>query len=75
MPHTERKLRELEQIVNNVNNIETQNPPYPTYLKDDIKPLVNKRRTSKIREIFESLKIKINMHTKQEEDKSTNERS
>lgn len=64
------KLNILEQ---SNENLEKQ--PYPTYSKTDVKPLVNGRKTSKIREIFEALKAKIHTHSKQFNDKSINERS
>ncbi len=53
-------------------NVEQPQEIYPTYSKDDIKPVVEKRRTSKIKEIFESLKSKICGHIKPTKD---NERS
>lgn len=48
--------------------------PYPTYFKDDVKPLVNERKTSKIKEIFETLKAKIRTHIKHTDDKTISER-
>lgn len=65
------KLKVLEQYNE---NIDPQKQSYPTYAKDDVKPLVNERKTSKIKEIFEALKAKIRMHTKQEDNKNINER-
>lgn len=52
--------------------VEVSTPIYSTYSKDDIKPVVEKRRTFKIREIFESLKSKICEHIRPTKD---NERS
>ena len=66
-----KKLNILEQ---GNGNIEPPKPPYPTYFKDDVRPLVNERKTSKIKEIFESLKSKIRMHTNQTDDKTIDER-
>ena len=65
------KLNLLEQ---SKENIEPPKPHYPTYFKDDVKPLVNKRKTSNIKEIFEALKSKIHTHTKQTDDKTISER-
>ena len=66
--------KKLEILNQRDENIEQQNTPYPTYCKDDVKTLVNKRRTSKIKEIFEALKSKIHMHIKQTDDKNISER-
>lgn len=55
-------------------NVASQNPPYPTYSKVDVKPLVNERKTSKIKEIFEALKAKIRTNTKQIYNKNITER-
>lgn len=68
--------KEMLNILDKSNeNIEPQNSPYPTYSKDDIKPLVNQRKISKIKEIFEYLKAKIHVSTKQTDDKDISERS
>ncbi len=48
--------------------------PYPTYLKSDVKELVKGRRISKIKEIFENLKSKINTKIKKTDDKNISER-
>ncbi len=66
-----RNLLELEEINE---NMELPKSPYPTYFKDDVKPLVNERKTSKIKEIFEALKAKIHTKTKQTDDKTISER-
>lgn len=42
---------------------------YPIYTKEDVMPVVNKRKISKIKEVFNDLKRKIHIHTK-----DTNER-
>ena len=65
------KLNLLEQ---SKENIEPPKPHYPTYFKDDVKPLVNERKTTKIKEIFEALKTKIRTYTKQTDDKTISER-
>ena len=65
------KLSILEQ---SKENIEPTKTPYPTYCKDDVKTLVNERRISKIKEIFEALKAKIHMQIKQTDDKTISER-
>lgn len=65
------KLNILEQ---RKENIEPPKLPYPTYFKDDVKPLVNERKTTKIKEIFEALKTKIRTYTKQTDDKTISER-
>lgn len=64
------KLDILEQ---SNEKIET-NQPYPTYSQDDIRPVVNTRRTSKIKEIFENLKSKILIRTKKTDDKDIGKR-
>lgn len=66
------KLNLLEQ---SKENIEPPKPYYPTYFKYDVKSLVNERKTSNIKEIFEALKSKIHTHTKQTDDKTISERS
>lgn len=47
---------------------------YPTYSKNDIKPVVKERRTSKIKEIFNKLKEKLHMNNRQTDEKSINDR-
>ena len=49
--------------------LESRNETYPTYLKDDVKPVVNERKTSKIKEIFEMIKAKMHTKIKQMDDK------
>ena len=58
------KLNMLEQGREGV-----ENPPYPTYTKNDVKPVVSERKTSKIKEIFEMIKAKLHTKTKQTDDK------
>lgn len=65
------KLNILEQ---RKENIEPPKLPYPTYFKEDVKPLVNERKTTKIKEIFVALKTKIRTYTKQTDDKTISER-
>lgn len=65
------KLSILEQAKE---NIDSQKPTYPTYFKDDVKSVVNGRRTSKLKEVFKDLKAKIHMNTKKMEDKNISER-
>ena len=65
------KLNMLEQ---NKENIDSLNSPYPTYYKEDVKPVVNERKTSKIREIFKALKTKVSTHIKKTDDKNISER-
>lgn len=65
----------LNILDKNNENIELQNSSYPTYSKDDIKPLVNQRKISKIKDIFEYLKEKIHISTKQTDTKDISERS
>lgn len=71
MSDCRKKLEILEQ---KNENIELQNSQYPTYFKDDVKPLVNERKTSRIKKIFEELKTKIHKYTKQADDKTISER-
>lgn len=66
------KLNILEQ---NKENKEQVEPPYPTYSKDDVKKLVNTRKTPQIKRIFEILKSKMHMHNKKTDDKNISERS
>ena len=66
--------KNLNMLEQSKENIKSPKPPYPTYFKDDVKPLVNERKTSKIKEIFEALKAKIHTNTKQTDDKSISER-
>lgn len=47
---------------------------YPTYSKNDIKPVVKERRTSKIKEIFNKLKEKLHMNNRQTDEKYINDR-
>ena len=67
-------IEKLNMIESVKKNPEPQNPPYPTYSKSDVKPLVTERKTSKIKEIFEALKSKIHTQIKQTDDKSITER-
>ena len=55
------KLSILEQIEK---DREVSDLIYPIDNKDDVKPVINQRKTSKIKAIFESLKAKINMNIK-----------
>ena len=54
-------------------DIDVLNPIYPTYAKDDVKSVVNTRKTSKIKKIFEDLKEKITSK-KRADDKEIDER-
>ncbi len=65
------KLDILEQKDKNEQQIEET---YPTYSKADIKTVVKKRRTSKIKEIFENIKAKIHTKSKKTDDKNISER-
>lgn len=64
----------LELLENGKENATPTEVSYPTYSKEDVKPLVKSRRVSKIKEIFEALKAKIFMSIKQTDDKSISER-
>ena len=52
------KLNILEQIEQNK---KTQKQNSPIYFKDDIKPVVSNRKISKIKEIFEMIKSRLNI--------------
>lgn len=65
------KLQSLEQ---GKDKEESQDLSYPTYSQDDVRPLIEERRASKIKEIFEYLKSKIHTHNRQTDDKTISER-
>lgn len=61
-------LEKLNMLEQGKENTQSTNQAYPTYSKEDIKPLVNERKTSKIKEIFGMLKAKIHTQTRQTDD-------
>lgn len=64
------KLNILEQIEPNQ---KTPKQNFPTYFKDDIKPVVSSRKTSEIRKIFEMLKSRLHKKDK-DKDEDTSRR-
>lgn len=54
---------------NMLENSKESTKQYPTYMKEDVRPVVNNRKISKIKEIFEILKKRIRTNNKE-----TNER-
>lgn len=64
----------LNMLEQDNENIEMPKPSYPTFTKKDVKPLVNERKKSKIKEIFETLKAKIHIKSRQTDDKTLSER-
>jgi len=51
-------VEKLNILEKNKGDIETIKPQYPTYSKDDVKPVVNERKPSGIKSFFETLKAK-----------------
>ncbi len=64
----------LDMLEGKGENIVNTQKAYPTYYKEDVKPLVKQRRISKIKEIFEQLKTKVKTKFKQTDDKEIEER-
>lgn len=67
-------IERLDILDQNKENTKSSNTSYPTYNKDDVKPIVNGRKTSKIKEIFRYLKEKMHISKNHTNDKSINER-